>query len=308
MLERSTGWPAFPPGRDPLPRVPSPGAGARGADTIESGKEEAIMNATLQATVGQLVTERPARARVFESFGIDYCCGGKKPLSQACGERGLDARMVLGVLAAFDQQPAPGERDWSKAGLAELADHVEATHHAYLKQELPRLAFLTARVATRHGDRRPELVEIHEIFLRFQAELESHMAKEERVLFPLCRALDAAAAGAQPSHAQPSQAQLPASHCASVKTPIAVMVREHEDAGEALARFRELTDDFTPPADACNTWHAMYDALQQLERDMHEHVHQENNILFPRAIQAERQRAAAAAAAGEPVANRREAF
>jgi regulator of cell morphogenesis and NO signaling len=237
------------------------------------------MNATLQATVGQLVVERPARARVFERFGIDYCCGGGKPLTQACVERGIDVRRVLDVLAALDQQRQPEERDWSKLSMTELADHIEATHHAYLKEELPRLAYLTGRVANSHGGHRPELVELHETFLRFRAELESHMAKEERVLFPLCRTLDGA------ESLPPSVSLL--LHCGSVKTPVAVMVREHEDAGEALARFRELTDDFTPPPDACNTWHALYDALHQLERDMHQHVHKENNILFPKALRAE---------------------
>ena len=238
-----------------------------------------------ETTVGQLVAERPNRARVFETFGIDYCCGGKKPLSQACGEKGVSTETVLNVLHLLDEQAAgagAADRDWTKASMTELANHIELTHHAYLKQELPRLEFLTGKVANRHGDRLPQLVELRDVFAAFQAELFQHMEKEERVLFPLCRQMD---------HVKPGE-ELPAFHCGSVENPIAVMVREHDDAGDALRRMRELTDDYTPPADACNTFRATYDALAQLERDMHRHVHKENSVLFPKAIEAEaRQRA-----------------
>jgi len=231
----------------------------------------------VEATVGQLVVERPSRARVFEKFGIDYCCGGKVPLKQAIAAKGLPADAVV---AELEREEAPGQqaafdRNWATASLTDLCDHIEQTHHARLKQDLPRLEFLTAKVASRHGDRRPELVEVHRIVLALRAELESHMAREEQVLFPFCRRLDSADS-------------LPPSHCGTVRNPIEVMVREHEDAGEALAQLRELTDDYTPPADACNTYRAMYDALHELERDMHQHVHKENNILFPKAIRAEK--------------------
>jgi regulator of cell morphogenesis and NO signaling len=230
----------------------------------------------IETTVGELVVERPSRARVFEKLGIDYCCGGKKPLRNAIEERGLDAGTVV---AELEQEQAgaaaQAERNWATASLTDLADHIEATHHAYLKGELPRLAQLTHKVASRHGDRRPELVEIYNVFAALKAEMESHMMKEERILFPLCRRLDTAET-------------LPASHCGSVANPIEVMVREHEDAGDALARIRELSSNYTPPADACNTYRATFDSLRQLEADMHQHVHKENNILFPKAIRAER--------------------
>jgi regulator of cell morphogenesis and NO signaling len=231
----------------------------------------------VEETVGQLVVQRPSRARVFEKFGIDYCCGGKVPLKQAIAAKGLAAETVVAELER-EQAPdpqQPGERNWATASLTDLCDHIEKTHHARLKLDLPRLEFLTAKVASRHGDRRPALVEIHRIVLGLRAELESHMAKEEQVLFPFCRQLDQADA-------------LPPAHCGTVRNPIEAMVAEHEDAGEAIARLRALTDNYTPPLDACNTYRAMYDALHTFERDMHQHVHKENNILFPKAIRVEK--------------------
>jgi len=233
------------------------------------------MAATLERTIGELVAERPARARVFEGFKIDYCCGGKKPLADACRARGLDPQTVLDMLAIVDDTAPRDERDWTKATITELCDNVESTHHAYLKEELPRLDFMARKVAMRHGDHRPELVELRDVFLVFKDELESHMAKEEQVLFPLCRRLDRGDASSP-------------SHCGSVQNPIRVMIREHDDAGNALERMRDLTHGFVPPGDACNTYRAYFDALATLERDRHRHVHKENSVLFPKAIEAER--------------------
>jgi regulator of cell morphogenesis and NO signaling len=239
-------------------------------------------NTKLESTVGQLVTERPGRARVFEAFGIDYCCGGKKPLAQAIRENGLDEKAVLRILDTFDEQAPQTEREWSKATLTELADHIEQTHHAYLKQELPRLEFLVNKVANRHGSHTPGLVELAAVFNAFKAELESHMRKEEVVLFPICRAMDCATG--------PQQFR-----CGSVENPIAVMVREHDDAGDAMRRMRQLTNDYSPPIDACNTYRAMFDSLRELEQDMHRHVHKENSILFPKAVELQSRLAGGAA-------------
>jgi regulator of cell morphogenesis and NO signaling len=228
-----------------------------------------------EATVGELVVERPSRARVFEKIGIDYCCGGKKPLQQVCRERNLDYAAVVAELDKDQSAPVTGERNWASASLTDLCDHIELTHHDYLKQELPRLEFLTTKVASRHGDKRPELIEVQRVFAELKAEMDLHMMKEERVLFPLCRQLDVAE-------------ELPAMHCGSVANPVEVMIREHEHAGDALARIRALTDNYTCPSDACNTYRALFDALEHLEHDMHEHVHKENNILFPKAVRLER--------------------
>jgi regulator of cell morphogenesis and NO signaling len=233
------------------------------------------MGAIAEMSVAELVVQRPSRARVFEKLGIDYCCGGKKPLQQACREHNLDVGKVLEELNQ-DQLTVPtGERNWASASLTDLCDHIEQTHHRYLKEELPRLAFLTAKVANRHGDHRPELVEVARVFALLKSEMDAHMMKEERILFPLCRQLDVVDT-------------LPATHCGSVGNPIEVMISEHEHAGDALAQIRSLTSNYALPAEACTTYRALFDALEQLERDLHQHVHKENNILFPKALRQEK--------------------
>lgn len=232
------------------------------------------MTATLDRTIGDLVGERPARAKVFEGFRIDYCCGGNKPLGDACRAKGLDPQVVLNMLSLIDAQPPRDERDWTKATITELCDDIERNHHAYLKDELPRLEAMARKVAARHGDHQPALVELRDVFLRVKDELEQHMMKEEQVLFPACRLMD--------------QRQSAALAGGSVRQPIEVLIREHEDAGDGLTRMRELTDGFTPPPGACGTFRAYFDALAQFEADMHRHVHKENSILFPKALEAER--------------------
>jgi len=221
-----------------------------------------------------MVTERPSRAKVFETFGLDYCCGGKKPLKEACEAKGINPQTVLDVLKMIDGQAAEPERDWSQATMTELCANIEQTHHAYLKRDLPRMEYLVRRVAERHGGDQPHLIEVRDTFLGLKTELEEHMVKEERVLFPLCRQLDSAES-------------LPEMHCGSVDNPIRQMVHEHNDAGAALAKLRQLTNGYQPPESACNTYRAMYDALAELEHDMHRHVHKENSILFPKAAAAE---------------------
>lgn len=228
----------------------------------------------LEQTIGNLVTERPGRARVFETFGIDYCCGGKQPLKQACEALGLDPQTVLGVLKLLEETTTSSDQDWSRATMSELCDNIEQTHHAYLKRELPRMERMVRKVADVHGGRHPYLIDLRDTFLKMRPELEEHTVKEESVFFPICRELE----GAQ---------ELPPSLAHSLESPIQELVEEHEDAGEALATMRRLTDGYRLPPDACNTYRAMYDALSELERDMHRHVHKENSILFPRAAEVE---------------------
>jgi regulator of cell morphogenesis and NO signaling len=225
---------------------------------------------SIDVPVGRLVAERPARSRVFERLGIDYCCGGKLPLADACVRRGFDPADVLRDLEACDAGAVGDETDWGEASLTALADHIEAVHHAYLREAFPRLATLVEKVAHAHGERHPELLDLRSVFRAFRVELETHMAKEETVLFPLCRALEAGSRRAS-------------FHCGTINNPIRVMEWEHDRAGEALAAMRALTHDFAPPDDACNTYRALLDGLAELEADMHQHVHKENNILFPRA-------------------------
>jgi regulator of cell morphogenesis and NO signaling len=228
----------------------------------------------LDASVGELVAERSGRSRIFEGLGIDYCCGGKRTLAESCGRLGLDADSVLEALAAGDTEPEEVEVDWTLVSMSALADHIVATHHQYLRVELPRLALQMRKVVIAHGAHHPELLPLEARFGSFWSDLEAHMDKEETVLFPLCRALETARVP-------------PSSPCGSIRNPIHRMVIEHEDAGDDLTAMRALTGNFTPPADACATYRMLLEGLVELEHDMHLHVHKENNILFPRATAAE---------------------
>ena len=223
----------------------------------------------LQTPVGQLVAERPERARVFEEFNIDYCCGGKRTLGEACLRRGVDPEAVVQRLDILDASPHSLQTDWQAAPLSELCDHIVATHHQYLRRELPRLQALLAKIARVHGDRHPELTQLLCVFDTFQLDLSHHMDKEEQVLFPLIKQLAASS--------------IPANR--SMVAPIRVMEAEHDRAGAALAEMRRLTDGYQMPADGCTTYRVAFDALNQLEHDMHQHVHLENNVLFPRVEQ-----------------------
>jgi len=228
-------------------------------------------------TVGSIVARRPALSRVFEREGIDYCCGGKKALDEVCRKKGLDPAELLAKLEANASTNADEPVvDAAAMSLARLADHIEQTHHAYLRRELPRLDAMTEKVARVHGDKDARLTAIRRTFLALSDEMTSHMMKEEQILFPMIRRLDA------------SETAL-AFHCGSLANPIAQMEHEHDEAGSALERLCTLTDGYTPPDWACNTYRAMLDALSQLEQDMHQHVHKENNILFPRALGREAQ-------------------
>jgi regulator of cell morphogenesis and NO signaling len=228
-----------------------------------------------QTTVGELVRDRPSRARVFERFGIDYCCGGKTPLDRACRQSGLDPDQILRELADQDVDAREPEAvDWSTAPMHALADHIEDVHHGLLRRELPRLEHLAEKVAAAHGAGHPELLDVRATFAGLKTELEQHMFKEERVLFPMIRLLDGAT-------------ELPRFHCGSLVFPIAAMEHEHDDAGAALSRLRALTGGYAPPPDACNSYRALLDGLAEMEADLHLHVHKENNILFPRAREAE---------------------
>jgi regulator of cell morphogenesis and NO signaling len=232
----------------------------------------------LNAHVADLAIERPGRIPVLEAFGLDYCCGGKRPLEQACRAAGLDPHEVAAALERGDRETdaagEPDSVDWSEKTLAELIDDIVTRHHHLLRRELPRLTDLVARVREAHGDRHPELTKVGGQFAALRAELESHMAKEENILFPLIREMEATRDPA-------------AGHCGSVANPIGVMEMEHDQAGEALQNLRTWTDGYRPPEDACPTYRALLSGLADLERDLHLHIHKENNLLHPRALELE---------------------
>jgi regulator of cell morphogenesis and NO signaling len=215
----------------------------------------------------------PARSRIFENLGIDYCCGGKKPLAEVCRAKGLDPATVVAMLAALDTAPETVSANPDAMGLAELCDHIERTHHDHLREELPRLDFMTRKVAAVHGDHEPRLLEVRRVFESFNAEMTAHTDEEEAVVFPKIRQLETANGDR-------------AGIVAELKAGLAKLESEHESAGGALERFKELTDSYTPPDWACNTFRALYDGLRQLEKNMHQHVHKENNVLFVKALAA----------------------
>lgn len=232
----------------------------------------------LDTTVGQWVAHQPNTSRVFEGLRIDYCCGGNVPLSRACAERQLDPRRVLGQLATASAEAASESIErWTDAALTSLCDHIEQTHHAYLKTELPRLLEMIAKVVGAHGASHPEMLEVRQAFADLRNELIPHMFKEEQILFPAIRWLERADTR-------------PAFPFGSLANPIRMMEQEHDVAGDALECIRRATRDYQVPTDACNTYRAMLDGLQRLEQDLHRHIHKENSILFPRAIQLEQLR------------------
>lgn len=227
----------------------------------------------IETTVGDIVRAVPARSRIFENLGIDYCCGGKKPLAEACRAKNLDPATVVAMLAALDGGPETTTANPDTMGLAELCDHIEFVHHGYLREELPRLDFMTRKVAAVHGDHEPRLLEVRRVFEAFNAAMTSHTQEEDERIFPAIRQLESGNGDK-------------AAAAAKLKEAFAKLESEHDGAGAALAKFKTLTDHYTPPEWACNTFRALYDGLAKLEQNTHQHVHQENNVLFPKALAA----------------------
>lgn len=220
-----------------------------------------------ERTVGALVAERPGRSRIFQALGIDFCCKGGRTLRAACEQRGVPLDAVLAEIESEAAGRPEPESNPAELPPADLAAYIVETHHDYLRRELPRLHAMAERVAQVHGEHTPSLVEVLEVFHGLFLELDSHLRKEEQILFP---AIAAASAG----EAAPW----------TFDDPVARMLEEHDDAGEALARLRELTAGYQPPAEACNTWRALFSGLEELETDLHRHIHLENHVLFPAAL------------------------
>jgi regulator of cell morphogenesis and NO signaling len=231
--------------------------------------------ATTTRTVRDIALENPAAVRVFEKYGIDYCCGGRVPLAEACATRNLDVDEVIASLGTSTTPPTPGEKDWVKESLASLAAHIENTHHAYVTREVPRLNELAGQVASRHGDTRDELPRIRARLAELGEELIAHQGKEEVVLFPYITKLECYKAG---------DGSKPRNCFGSITHPIEMMTRDHDFAGNLMAEIRKLSQDYTPPAGACPTYRAFYAGLREFEQDLHQHIHLENNFLFPRAV------------------------
>jgi regulator of cell morphogenesis and NO signaling len=241
------------------------------------------MNIDVQQTVREVALSIPAATRVFEKLGIDYCCGGGKSLAQACGAANLQVANVVELLrsaeVSAEARQVPATTDWATAPLADLILHIKQTHHAYTRDEIARLGPLFDKVCNVHGPNHPELLEIRHDFRALAQELTTHMMKEEYVLFPFVERLEEAVIAGEPVIPAPF---------GSVNNPVSMMIHEHETAGNLLRNMRSLSEGYTPPAQACTSYKTLYAALSEFERDLHQHIHLENNILFPRAVEMER--------------------
>jgi regulator of cell morphogenesis and NO signaling len=223
------------------------------------------VNITGNTKVGDVATQYPLATRVFARHSIDFCCGGGKPLSEACMKVGVQVDTVLAEIDKEISTTDRREERWDEKSVELLIEHLLVEYHRPLDEELPRLEALARKVNGVHGEKEPEMLGgILSTFMSLRAELEQHMAKEEQILFPMIKSGQGAMA----------------------EEPVAVMEQEHVSAGAALKRLRELTNNFEVPEEACNSWRALWVGLEAFEKALHEHIHLENNILFPRALQA----------------------
>lgn len=225
-------------------------------------------------TLRTIALEQPATIRVFENLHLDYCCGGNRPLQAACAEKGLDVAAVVSSLNEA-AEVKHYDRDWSQATPTELIEYIVLTHHAFVRAELPRLLPLAEKAARKHGPTHPELSQVHRQLEILADDLLMHLYKEERVLFPYIQSMEQQGKGQAPT----------AEACfGSVQSPIRMMIQEHETAGALLDEMRTATGGFEPWEGACPTLTGLYYGLDMFEKDLHRHVHLENNLLFPKAI------------------------
>jgi regulator of cell morphogenesis and NO signaling len=238
------------------------------------------MQYTATHTVRELALERPEATRVFEQLHIDYCCGGSRPLAEACADAGVDVETVMRLLEESVAAYAPHAAgiDVQTASLTALITYIVETHHRFTRQEMERLGALLEKVRSVHGQRHPELLEIEPLFHDLCGDLVPHMLKEEQILFPYIVEMQAAA-----QH----QRALSLPPFGSVRHPVRMMMLEHDTAGDLLRRMRAASVDYTVPADGCLSYQTLYQALAAFEADLHQHIHLENNILFPRAVEME---------------------
>jgi regulator of cell morphogenesis and NO signaling len=239
------------------------------------------MSVSPARTVREVAVEFPEATRIFERFGIDYCCGGNKSLEEACAASNLSVDQVLDSLELAEEiaRTKLKDRNWQTEPLADLVAHITSTHHKYTREEIARLRPLFDKVYSVHGKNHPELQQIRSTFQGLAEELTTHMMKEEMVLFPYIVRMEESVIQKEPVLPPPF---------GTVQNPVAMMMHEHDSAGEALRTMRQVSASYTPPGDACTSYQTLYKALADFEADLHQHIHLENNILFPRAIAMEK--------------------
>jgi len=238
------------------------------------------MNISDTNTVRDLAAGIPGATRVFENFGIDYCCGGQRTLADACQIASLPVEGLLRSLEEAERASQSGgeARDWRQETLTSLAEHIIDAHHSFTRQEIDRLEKLFEKVCSRHGARHPELFEAQRVFSQLRQDLIPHMLKEEQALFPYIARMEEAVS---------KRRAVPAPFFGTVRNPVRMMMMEHDTAGDLLKQLRNVTKGYTAPPDGCVSFQTLYQALVALEADLHQHIHLENNILFPRAVEME---------------------
>jgi regulator of cell morphogenesis and NO signaling len=240
------------------------------------------MSVHVTSTVRELAVTVPGATRVFERVGIDYCCGGGRTLADACQTFRVPVDEVMRSLEDAAQAVKPGDQviDWQAESLASLSAHIINTHHVFTRQELARLEGLLDKVCSRHGENHPELRQVQGLFLTLKQDLLPHMLKEEQVLFPYVIRLEEAVNKAR---------DVPPPFFVTVQNPVRMMMTEHDTVGDLLREMRAATGNYAAPPDACISYQTFYQALAEFEADLHQHIHLENNILFPRAVEMESQ-------------------
>jgi regulator of cell morphogenesis and NO signaling len=236
------------------------------------------MDLNTEKTVREYAIETPGATRVFEKLKIDYCCGGRRSLSDACAAAGVGVGEVERLLEAAGT-PAATPVAVQSGKLSELIDYILEKHHTFTRDEMERITALADKVATKHGGNHPELLTVRELFAKLCEDLRPHMFKEEMILFPYIKQLEQAAAAGRPA---------PYAPFGTVANPVRLMMLEHDTAGEILRELRATSDDYSAPADGCVSYQTLYSALEEFEADLHQHIHLENNVLFPRAAELEK--------------------
>ena len=239
------------------------------------------MSFTSETKVKDIALSNPAARQILEDAGLDYCCGGGKSLHEACLHADVPAEEILNRLRENSRDISPGDANWTSAPLSDLTRHIRERHHRYVREAIVRVQTLLEKVGAKHGENHPEITDIQRLFTEVGREMIMHMRKEEQILFPYIDALEKATSAH--SSVEPPFFQ-------TVRNPIHAMMKEHDAAGELVKQIRNASSEYTAPADACTSYKALYQDLREFEADLHQHVHLENNILFPRAVAMEAKR------------------
>ena len=236
------------------------------------------MNFNNETKVKDIALANPEARQILEDAGVDYCCGGGKSLHDACAHAEVSAEQILKRLRENSKLVRPDEKAWTSAPLGDLTRHIREKHHRYVREAIGRIKTLLEKVKAKHGKNHPEIAEVQRLFTEVGQEMTMHMQKEEQILFPYIDAVERSKTG---------NGSLEPLFFQTVKNPIHAMMKEHDSAGDLVKQIRKVSGDYIPPSDACTSYKALYQDLHEFEADIHQHVHLENNILFPRAVEME---------------------